>query len=253
MVFAFFKDVAIADLITFFVAALICIFGAVGVIGCRNPVHSALSLVATLFGVAVMFVSQQAHFLGAVQVIVYAGAIVVLFLFVIMLLGVDQKNEYQVDWETNSSIVAMAIVLVVGGLLLGLVGREWKAPVGLTAQPVCMTAKAYEEAFFTPRSGAPSVCPSDPSLVANPRFNSVEKTGIDNVSAVSRDFLTAHLFAFQATAVLLIIAVIGTVVLAKRVSRTDDDVESDRDEYRAMLARDTFRESFDDPLSDVKP
>ena len=55
----------------------------------RHPVHCALSLVLTLFGVAVHFVAMEAHFLAAVQVIVYAGAIVVLFLFVIMLLGVD--------------------------------------------------------------------------------------------------------------------------------------------------------------------
>ena len=63
----------------------------------RNPVHAALSLVATLFGIAVLFVAQEAHFLAAVQVIVYAGAIVVLFLFVIMLLGVDQAEDLSIE------------------------------------------------------------------------------------------------------------------------------------------------------------
>ena len=63
----------------------------------RNPVHAALSLVATLFGIAVLFVAQEAHFLAAVQVIVYAGAIVVLFLFVIMLLGVDQAEDLAIE------------------------------------------------------------------------------------------------------------------------------------------------------------
>ena len=63
----------------------------------RNPVHSALSLVLTLFGVAVEFVNQQADFLAAVQVIVYAGAIVILFLFVIMLLGVDRSESLAKD------------------------------------------------------------------------------------------------------------------------------------------------------------
>ena len=65
------------------IAGLICICGAIGVIGFRNPVHNALSLVATLFGVAVIFIAQGAYFLAAIQVIVYAGAIVVVFLFVI--------------------------------------------------------------------------------------------------------------------------------------------------------------------------
>ena len=59
--------------------------------------HAALSLVLTLFGVAVLFVAQEAHFLAAVQVIVYAGAIVVLFLFVIMLLGVDRTEDITIE------------------------------------------------------------------------------------------------------------------------------------------------------------
>ena len=72
------------DVGTFSVAAAIVLAGAIGVVVARNPVHSALMLVMTLFGVAVLFVLQQDSFLAAVQVIVYAGAIVVLFLFVIM-------------------------------------------------------------------------------------------------------------------------------------------------------------------------
>ena len=71
---------------------MICVVGSLGVVLARNPVHSALMLVMTLFGVAVLFVEENAQFLAAVQVIVYAGAIVVLFLFVIMLLGVDRKE-----------------------------------------------------------------------------------------------------------------------------------------------------------------
>ena len=74
------------------VCAVIVLAGAVGVVISRNPVHSALSLVATLFGVAVLFLEQDAQLLAAVQVIVYTGAIVVLILFVIMLLGVDQRR-----------------------------------------------------------------------------------------------------------------------------------------------------------------
>src|SRR5215207_906239 len=85
------------ETVVFCVAAAIMLGGAVGVIAYRNPVHSALSLVATLFGVAVLFVAQDAHLLAAVQVIVYAGAIVVLFLFVIMLLGVDKAEELRTE------------------------------------------------------------------------------------------------------------------------------------------------------------
>src|SRR5256886_1563405 len=85
------------DWAVFLVAAAAILAGALGVVTSRNPVHAALSLVLTLFGVAVLFVAQQAHFLAVVQVIVYAGAIVILFLFVIMLLGVDKVENLEVD------------------------------------------------------------------------------------------------------------------------------------------------------------
>src|SRR5207253_1341189 len=81
----------------FAVSAAVIVAGAIGVIAARNPVHSALMLVMTLFGIAVLFVEQSADFLAVVQVIVYAGAIVVLFLFVIMLLGVDRLEALQRD------------------------------------------------------------------------------------------------------------------------------------------------------------
>ena len=104
------------DTLVFIVAAAICLSGALGVILARNPVHSALMLVMTLFGIAVLFVAQEAHFLAAVQVIVYAGAIVVLFLFVIMLLGVDRAQNLEL------SILPIqrwaALVFAAGSLLL---------------------------------------------------------------------------------------------------------------------------------------
>ena len=82
------------ELLVFVLASAMVLAGAIGVIAYNNPVHAALGLVLTLFGIAVHFVSMEAHFLAAVQVIVYAGAIVVLFLFVIMLLdGVPVRDH----------------------------------------------------------------------------------------------------------------------------------------------------------------
>src|SRR3954463_16828505 len=100
------------ELFVFVVSAVIILSGAVGVIISRNPVHSALALVTTLFGIAVLFVEQGAHFLAAVQVIVYAGAIVVLFLFVIMLLGVDQQENIDADPLPGQRPVAAILSLV---------------------------------------------------------------------------------------------------------------------------------------------
>ncbi len=76
---------------------MLIVVGAFGVLFARSPVHSALFLIMTLFGVAIAFVAQSADFLAAVQIIVYAGAIVVLFLFVIMFLGVDRHDPVGVE------------------------------------------------------------------------------------------------------------------------------------------------------------
>src|SRR5204863_6551146 len=101
------------DTLVFLVSAIVILAGAVGVILARNPVHSALMLVMTLFGVAVLFVAQQAHFLAAVQVIVYAGAIVVLFLFVIMLLGVDREEAVEVEELKGQRPLAVGVGVLV--------------------------------------------------------------------------------------------------------------------------------------------
>ena len=106
------------EVVVFAVAGAACLVGAVGVVLSRNPVHAALMLVMTLFGIAVLFVALQAHFIAAVQVIVYAGAIVVLFLFVIMLLGVDRAAELSLGalpaqrWTAAAFGIGGAAVLV---------------------------------------------------------------------------------------------------------------------------------------------
>src|ERR1700676_2307148 len=102
-----------ADWTVFVIASVIVLAGGLGVVAARHPVHSVLFLIQTLFGVAVLFLAEGAHFLAAVQVIVYAGAIVVLFLFVIMLLGVDKADSVAADALRAQRPVA---------LLLGVIG-----------------------------------------------------------------------------------------------------------------------------------
>ena len=100
------------ELFVFVCAAIMILVGALGVVLRSNPVHAALSMILTLFGVAVLFVSRDANFLAAVQVIVYAGAIVVLFLFVIMLLGVDKAEDLSTEPLGN---IQRPLAVVLGG------------------------------------------------------------------------------------------------------------------------------------------
>src|ERR1700728_4638513 len=114
------------DVGTFVVAAAIVLAGAIGVVVARNPVHSALMLVMTLFGIAVLFVLQRADFLAVVQVIVYAGAIVVLFLFVILYLGVDRQENINAEpLKGQRPMALLLIVLIVGGVIALAVNAHW--------------------------------------------------------------------------------------------------------------------------------
>ncbi|WP_426574315.1 NADH-quinone oxidoreductase subunit J [Aquihabitans sp. McL0605] len=171
----------------FLAGAAICLAGAFGVILFRNPVHSALSLVLTLFGIAVLFIALDAEFLAAVQVIVYAGAIVVMFLFVIMLLGVDQQDDITVEHlKGQRPAAAVAGVLLLGGLVA----------VFLTGAITGQSSANAKIDDLTP-----------------------------NVEQLARSLFTDYLWAFEITSVLLIIAVVGAVTLARhrRDAFIDDD------------------------------
>ena len=105
-----------ADLL-FFMFATVAIGSAIGVVLARNPVGSVMSMVATLAAVAGIFVLLEAHFLAAIQVIVYAGAIMVLFLFVIMLLNLG--HDYRRDMKGGVwSVMALATTGGLAGLLV---------------------------------------------------------------------------------------------------------------------------------------
>ena len=177
------------ELIVFILAGAACIAGALGVVLNSNPVHAALSLVGTLFGIAVLFVAQEANFLAAVQVIVYAGAIVVLFLFVLMLLGVDRAEDLSIEPLGGGQRIAAGIV----GL-------------SILALPLLAFASTSGEA-----TGAPAAADAP---------NAITKTTPD-VAQLGESLFTTYLFAFEVTSVLLVIAVVGAVVLARKVRRAD--------------------------------
>jgi len=195
----------------FAVCAAIVLCGAVGVVISRNPVHSALSLVATLFGIAVLFLQLDAELLAAVQVIVYTGAIVVLILFVIMLLGVDREDDLATE-----PLVGQRILAGIAGL-------------ALLASLVLVFVGVNQHGLSGARSQGGKLAGS-----------------LSNVAQIGRSIFTTWIFAFEITAGLLTIAVIGAVVMARRPSsyeplpepepmgqrvrhRSDEDADADTD------------------------
>lgn len=93
-------------------ASLMLVFGAAVVIN-RNPVASALSLVVSFLGLAALFMSLDAYFLGIIQVLVYAGAVMVLFLFIIMLLNIRTEETRRINWVTSAAGIAVALAFLI--------------------------------------------------------------------------------------------------------------------------------------------
>lgn len=93
-------------------ALLMLVFGAAVIIN-RNPVASALSLVVSFLGLAALFMSLDAYFIGIIQVLVYAGAIMVLFLFIIMLLDLRAEELRKINWVASAGGAGVAIVFLV--------------------------------------------------------------------------------------------------------------------------------------------
>jgi NADH-quinone oxidoreductase subunit J len=189
------------QVVVFVIASLMVVVGALGVVVRRHPVHCALSLVLTLFGVAVHFVAQEAHFLAAVQVIVYAGAIVVLFLFVIMLLGVDQAEDLRIEpLPIQRPLAAVMGLGIVGLLIAAIVAARDTAPLSVgTGVDVAGTGDGVE-------------------VVADHDAN---------IRQIAANLFGDNVFAFELTSVLLIVAVAGTVVLTRRERRHKPASEQD--------------------------
>ena len=169
-----------ADLL-FFVFAAIAVAGAVGVVTLRNPMFGAVSLLTTFLAIAVLFLLRSAEFLAMVQVFVYGGGIMVLFLFVIMLVNQHQLKEtkkYAGHWW-----MAIAVVLVLGVVLVVLV-------------------------FLPAALGDPAATPA--------AFTDVDGEAAGNSEAVAWQLYRQYLMPFEIVSIFLLVAMVGAVVLGRR-------------------------------------
>ena len=165
----------------FIVSALIVLAGGLGVVSSRNPVHAALSLIATLFGIAVLFLNLGAELLAVVQVIVYTGAIVVLILFVMMLLGVDREEDLDTEPLVGQRLLAGLVGLLFLGAMLAII---------IIGKDAIVTGS---------RSVTGALSPT-----------------VSNITQIGTELFTTYVFALEVTAALLTIAVVGAVVLSRR-------------------------------------
>jgi NADH-quinone oxidoreductase subunit J len=194
-----------SEIVLFWVFAVLALGSAIAVITMRNIVHGALMLVLNFLAIAGLYLTLESAFLSIIQVLVYAGAIMVLFLFVIMLLGVD--NDDLLSSEPITRVLAVA-----GGALL---------------------AGALVFAFVGPYTSSASVCgPDAPAATGDEVACAGLATayGEDDPSGVAflgRTMFTRYTYAFELSALLLTVATIGAVILARRRDLAPEDEDED--------------------------
>ncbi len=162
-----------AEMVVFWIFSIPLVLAASGVVVARNPVNAAMSLVAAFFFLAAIYVLLAAHLLAFLQVLVYAGAIMVLFLFVIMLLTTGDENY------ARARVKAMQVAGVFGA-----------------AGVMAVVVRAVQQLGLLP----------------------MRTVGADfgTVKAVGRVLFTQYLLPFEATSLLLLVAIVGAVVVAKQ-------------------------------------
>jgi NADH-quinone oxidoreductase subunit J len=188
-------EVTTGEQVTFWILAPLALIGALGMVLARNAVHSALWLVLTMLGLGVFYVLQAGPFIGMVQIIVYTGAIMMLFLFVLMLVGRDAQDSL-IETLRGQRTIAVLLGLGFAGLLgTGLYrALQDNVPVGLDA--------------------------------ANAE---------GNVQGIARLLFTKYVFGFELTSALLITAAVGAMVLAhieRRRGEKVDQTSSMRSRFR---------------------
>ena len=167
------------ELIAFYLFALFAVISALGVIGLRNPVHAVLSLIVTFFSTACLWLLLQAEFLGVVLILVYVGAVMILFLFVVMMIDVNTaplREGFSKHFPVALTVAAILFVEVLG--LLGVRG---------TAAPTVLNS-------------------TDPAAAAN----------MSNIQWIGQSLFTSFRLPFEIAAVILTVAIVVAVMLTLR-------------------------------------
>jgi NADH-quinone oxidoreductase subunit J len=171
------------ETIAFYVLGALALVGSLGVIGQRNPIYSVMSLIGSFGALAGLYILLDSPFTAVTQIIVYAGAIMVLFLFVVMLLNVPREDA--AEWDRShplnrpgarrfGAVLAVFLLLQLGWAVWHVSTRETVA------------------------------------------LSMVSAGGVSSVAAIGRSIFTDYSFQFEATSILILVAMVGAVVLARK-------------------------------------
>ncbi len=185
----------------FYIFAVIMLAGGIGVVVLKNPVASALSMIVSFIGLAALFIGLNAYFVGILQILVYTGAVMVLFLFIIMLLDIKKETESEVKTPALTAGIIIPILLV------------------LQLVAVFQTSELEDFTPITSESliAAEAHIPTE-SLPADSQIRTELKKGsLPDVNLIGQKLFTEYNFPLQMIGILLLVATVGCVSLSKNL------------------------------------
>ena len=171
------------SVIGFYVLAAVTVIASLGVIGQRNPIYSVMSLIGSFGALAGLYILLDSPFTAVTQIIVYAGAIMVLFLFVVMLLNVPREDA--AEWDRSHPL-----------------NRPGARRLGAVLAVFLLLQLGWAVWHISTRQAVP--------------LEDVSAGGVSSVAAIGRSIFTQYSFQFEATSILILAAMVGAVVLARK-------------------------------------
>jgi NADH-quinone oxidoreductase subunit J len=172
-----------SELLVFYAFAAVTVLGSMFVIVQRNPIYSVLALIGAFFGLSGLYVLLDAPFVAIVQIIIYAGAIMVLFLFTVMLLNVPREDA--AEWDRAHPLY-----------------RPWPLRIGAVLA-LALVAQLAWALMRTPGIG---------------EGVGLQTAGISDVGELGEVLFTDYMFAFEVTSILILASMVGAVILARKQS-----------------------------------
>jgi len=198
----------------FYLFAIITILGGIGVVAWKNPVSSALCMVASFVGIAGLFVGLNAYFIGVLQILVYAGAIMVLFIFIIMLL--DLKSEKYAKFNPSAIAAAVIIPMMILFQLVVVLG-ETKSPKILINEATLREAEQTELTTNKEDISGKIYIPESSKI-----RDELKDGKLPDVHFIGNKLFTKFHFPLQVIGLLLLVATVGCIVLSKKTHKKSD-------------------------------
>ena len=184
----------------FYLFAVIMLVGGIGVVVLKNPVASAFSMIGSFIGLAALFVGLNAYFVGILQVLVYTGAVMVLFLFIIMLLDLKKEESSELKMPTLAAGIIIPLLLV-----LQLVAVFQTSDLGDFA-PV------NKDSLIAAEAQLPSEIAADSQI-----RKELKQGSLPDVNLIGQKLFTEYNFPLQVIGILLLVATVGCVSLSKKL------------------------------------